>query len=134
MDPRYIIPRVAGAVLLVAHWILSVWLDRIELLMPLFFAGLALIPSAELWKKLRLEKTPVAVRAEKTLKGSFIVLYFSVGVNILIAIAGFVLQTGFSFPYAISLLVGIGLALSGIFLAVAGGLSAKGQKEFSAHV
>src|SRR5437899_8939664 len=121
----YLIPRAFGTLSFVGSFAISLLLGRVEALVPIIFVGMALVTFSETWKRLRVELNPVAVKAEAGLSISFKILWSSIIVNFLTASLGLALQTGFSFTYALSLLVGVILTLVGIYWGAGSMLSAK---------
>ena len=93
--------------------------------MPIFVIGIVLVTLSRAWKRLRIDKNPVAVKAEAGLSVGFKILGASLIVNFLTASLGLAFHTGFSSTYAFSLLSGMGLTLVGIYWIAGSMFSAK---------
>ena len=114
MNPYYyLVPGIAGTILLILSVALSVYLLRFEPFVPLLFAGRCLISLMEFGIQLRLKKSQVFQRAERLVRYS--TRFFVAGLlwNISLAVIATLLQTGFSLYYAFSILVGAVIWLLG---------------------
>jgi hypothetical protein len=121
----YVIPRASGTKPACLSWGISLYLFRIEPLIPLLFAGFCLNRMSEYWKKLRLEENPVFLKVEMQANWSIRILGVGFGVNLLTGILGTIFMTGFSLAYAGSLTLGIIFALAGNLMAAASAISGR---------
>ncbi len=121
----YVVTLVSGALCLPLSLLVSLYLGRIEPLIPVVSAGPSLMLLSGAWKGLILDKNPVFLSGRTYLRAAIRILLIGTIVNLLTAILGTALRTGFSLSYAASMLLGLVLPFTGALMVIAGMRSGK---------